>query len=71
MPQVINVRCKPCPKCGERAVLRVEVESFNKWVEGMTIQKAFPNMSASERELLITGIHPSCWTAIFKDEESE
>ena len=36
------------------------------WRDGMLIQDAMPNLSADEREFLITGITPDEWDAEFK-----
>jgi len=36
---------------------------------GLHIQEALPDWAPSKRELLITGIHPSCWDEMFADPD--
>lgn len=52
-----------CPLCSEKRTLNdVDFNALHNWVTGGNlIQVAFPNMSASEREALQTGICDSCW----------
>lgn len=59
------VACKPCPECGKRGQVVVDEQAYFDWKNGMLIQDAMPNLSADERELLITGTHPACWEAMF------
>jgi len=43
----------------------MEIDVINKeialWMEGALIQDAMPNLTASEREFLMTGITPAEW----------
>ena len=43
----------------------MEIDVINKeialWMEGTLIQDAMPNLTASEREFLMTGITPAEW----------
>jgi hypothetical protein len=50
-----------CPICQSNHDVVVEVAALHKWQSGALIQDAFPMLSASERELLITGICDNCW----------
>ena len=38
---------------------------------GENIQIAFPDLTADQREILISGICPECWDKIFPPEEDE
>lgn len=61
----------PCPYCGEfRPVLLDGSQYYHYFVSGTAgnIQHAFPNLTAPQREVLMTGIHPQCWDALFADE---
>lgn len=42
---------------------------YNWQMKGMHIQEAFPNMIPEYREFILTGITPTEWDEIFKDEE--
>lgn len=35
------------------------------------VQDAFPNLTAEEREFIITGITPTEWNEMFSEEEEE
>jgi hypothetical protein len=41
--------------------LDITVEQFENWQNGMLIQDAMPNLTADEREFLITGLLPHEW----------
>lgn len=34
---------------------------IDAWVQGMLVQSAMPNLSADEREFIMTGITPNEW----------
>ena len=58
-----------CRSCGKQHVVRVSVDGFAKWKNGMNIQEALPKVSASDRELLISGICPTCWDKMFAEAD--
>lgn len=60
-----------CPFCHEVSLIEVNEEDFDRWEEGKLVQDAFPYLSASDREKLITGICPECWEHMFPKEEEE
>lgn len=64
----IDIRTKRCFHCGDTTVVTLDATAFAAWQAGAFIQDAFPTMPADERELLISGTHPACWTAMFEDE---
>lgn len=45
-------------------VTDVQIE---RWKSGTLIQNAMPNISADEREFIMTGITPEEWQATFED----
>ena len=53
--------------------MQVPAEEFDKWDHGRGpyIQKAMPSVSADVREQILTGTHPACWDALWKDMETE
>ena len=55
-----------CPWCGRENEVRVFKDDLIKWNNGEFAQKAFPYLSASERETLITGICPADWDNMFE-----
>jgi len=60
-----------CPFCGKGHEVEVNDMDYLDWKDGASAQDAFPYLSASERELLITGICPTCWNNTFGDTEEE
>ena len=54
-----------CPMCNEKHIVEVSDEGFRKWQEGAHVQDAFPELPASEREMLITGTCDACWAQMF------
>lgn len=54
---------------GHMHELTVDAEGLAAWELGTHIQVALPNLTAGQRELLITGIPEAMWDDMFKDEE--
>lgn len=63
---------RECVLCGEIHVVRCPFEGFLDWqMDGQPIQNAMPELSATEREQLISDICPECQNRFFSDEEEE
>ena len=63
---------KNCPFCGKPHEVMVYEDDFDAWQNGdLLAQEAFPYLTASEREILISGICPQCWDKMFPEEEEE
>jgi len=58
-----------CPFCGEDHLVEVLEKDYHRWQDGEKVQNAFPYLSADNREMLISGICPTCWESTFGDEE--
>lgn len=54
-----------CPFCGKTHAVEVEFTAYTAWLNGELIQNAMPNLSATEREQLISGLCPACQKSIF------
>lgn len=67
--EVITVKCNPCVMCNKSAEVKVPLHGFTLWQSGELIQKAMPQLSADDRELLITGTHSDCWERLFAGSE--
>ena len=50
--------------------LNITLEQGIDYEEGMKIQYAFPNLTASEREFFMTGITDEEWNTMFPDDEN-
>lgn len=62
---VNEVVIRTCPICKQNTMIAIPTETYDKWTTGMPIQKAWPEGSATDREVIITGICPKCQEEIF------
>ena len=60
-----------CPFCGKAHEIEVNEMDYLDWQDGKLAQDAFPYLSASDREMLISGICPDCWDGMFGTDEEE
>jgi len=67
----ILVKTKTCGVCDKYEVWSLDRQAVVRWQEGENIQHAFPDMSAGDREVLISGTHPACWDKLFPEEDSD
>jgi len=49
-------------------VLNITMDQYDAWQGGELIQNAMPNLTADEREFLMTGITPEEWAVMSEDE---
>lgn len=55
-----------CVFCGkEIPSMWVNWEAHDKWRSGALIQECFPEMSATDREIFISGMCPACQKEVF------
>lgn len=54
-----------CPLCGKITYVAVNGDDYEKWQHGTLVQRAFPYLSADEREVLITGMCYECQDDVF------
>ena len=60
---------KICPKCDKPSYVDIPKDAFEKWQMGICIQKAWPDGSAADKEVLISGICPKCQKETSEDEQ--
>lgn len=58
-----------CPLCHSKAEVEVSGHQLALLRSGELIQNVFPDMDASTRERIKTGICPKCWDKIMQEEE--
>lgn len=56
---------KKCVRCTKTGTVEVYMDDVTAWHRGRLAQDAFPYLEADEREQLISGTHPACWTLMF------
>lgn len=66
---ITKIRTKPCWICGQHSYLEVPYESWVKFDLLMVpLDIAWPEGSAADKQLILTGIHPRCWTAEYPED---
>lgn len=60
-----------CPFCKRRTSIRISAQGYEKWIKGESVQKAFPRLDSTDRELLISGICPPCQKKVFSECEED
>jgi len=63
------VETPTCFHCGKTGIIEVEAQSMFYYRQGWLIQDAFTDISSDLREQMISGSHPECFEAMFKEEE--
>lgn len=59
-----------CIYCGEPYIVPISEQEYLNWIKkGTFIQDEFPELSAGERELLISQTCDKCWNKIFNNDE--
>ena len=62
---ITNCRC-----CKSVREVTVPSDGYHRWqMREALIQDALPEVSADDREFLISQTCPDCWTALFQGEE--
>lgn len=64
--RILTIQCHVCHKIQQ---LSVRPKDYTTWVNGTHAQHAFPYLSATQRELLISKTCAQCWDALFTAEE--
>lgn len=49
--------------------LPITEEQVERWKRGVVVQKAFPQLTADQREFLISGMLPETWDAVVPRED--
>ena len=56
---------KECPICGKLVEIRMIAEHCDAWNRGIPAQEAFPELTPTERESLISGLCDYCQKEVF------
>lgn len=65
---VVAVQCR---MCHEVHFIDVPIDGFVAWQSGELIQDALPELSADQRELLISGTCGMCWDDMFGSSDED
>ena len=71
--EMVKVPTRECMCCNQSGTVEVPKAEWEAWDNGRGpfIQHAMPSVSADVREQILTGTHPACWDALWKDMETE
>lgn len=59
-----------CRSCNKEKTLPVDSERYQKWRDGKGyIQNLFPELSADDRELMLSGTCGDCFDNMFPEED--
>ncbi len=67
---IVEIR-RVCPFCGKVNRIIVNAESYRMLQSGALIQRVFPMVSATEREILMSGICEDCQDDVFGKESKD
>lgn len=69
---LVTVITHTCPGCQHPGIVRnLKPDAVNRWLAGEHIQDVMPELSADDREMLISGMHADCWDALFPPDEDD
>lgn len=61
-----------CVECTRPSKVEgLQLDAVIAWQQGEFIQNAFPRLSADDREIMISGTHPTCWDKMFPPEDED
>jgi hypothetical protein len=60
---------KTCIFCGANHLIPLDEEKYRRWRSGEHVQNVWPEMSADQREILISGTCPECWEREFGEDD--
>jgi hypothetical protein len=64
-----SIKCVRCPNVVD---LHTDPESLTLFQEGkLSIQECFPELTPDQREMLLSGICPTCWNDLFGNLDDE
>ncbi len=49
--------------------ITTKLSDANRWINGENIANCFPELSADDREILLSGISPNHWNELFPSED--
>ena len=68
-PEHVYVFTGPCVVTKKLPSVTVPAAGLYRYHQGAYIQDAFPNLSADDREFLMSGISPGGWKRTYGDED--
>ena len=66
---MIIVRKSPVTGKMNEQDINITFDQYESWANGMLIQDAMPNITADEREFIVSGCTPEDFAFLFPEEE--
>lgn len=63
-----HVVVNTCMFCNKPNRIEMPDAAFRKWKAGAFLQDAWPEATADQREVVISGTHAECWDKMFGTE---
>jgi hypothetical protein len=60
-----------CQWCYRDSSVTVDRDAFDRWQKGELVQTAFAELSADDRETLVSGTHAACWDAMWGGDDAD
>lgn len=60
---------KTCIICMDSTRIELDLDRYNRWISGEFAQNVWPEWTAGQRELLISGTHEVCFDNVFGTDE--
>ena len=70
-PEHVYVFTGKCVVTGKPYTVTLPAQGLFNWNQGMSVQKAFPDLSPDDREFIVSGMSPEGWNQVFPPDESE
>ncbi|CEH05320.1 hypothetical protein [Propionibacterium freudenreichii] len=61
----VIIETRPCMVCGRRSRVIMTAAQAEALNANAPVQDVFPDAPRAEREVIISGTHPSCWAEMF------
>ena len=63
---LLKTTCPICREAKDYEFANSDQYEFNRWMSGVVIQQAMPNLEPDEREVFITGMCYDCQSEVFQ-----
>lgn len=65
----VSVQCSPCPFCHVASIVVMPTEAYIAYLRGSHVQDCWPEGTADQCEMLMTGTHGKCYDEVFDEDE--
>jgi|694.fasta_scaffold57798_9 hypothetical protein len=66
---VTITRTSPFTGKTKELTVNIDIDDYERYLDGELVQNAFPYLTADEREFILSGIYPGEWELAFPEQE--